>query len=146
MAEFERILVATDLSDPSLAAVRHAAKLADRLGSRLTLVYVIEDRLPPMVTAYASDTPEEILRRHREHAEAALAEFVGKHLPGREVERNVLQGVPHQEVVRLAESIGADLLIVGMHGHGFLTHALAGSTTERILHHAPCPVLVVSHK
>ena len=43
----------------------------------------------------------------------------------------------------LAREIDAGLIVMGMHGHGFLVHALAGSTTERVLHHAPCPVLVV---
>ena len=145
MPDYESILVATDLSDPSLAAVREAGALARRLGSRLILAYVMEDRLPPMVAAYASETPEAILKRHREHAEAALADFVKQHLADHEVERVVLQGVPHQEIVRLAAEHDVGLLVVGMHGHGFLAHALAGSTAERILHHAPCPVLVVSH-
>ena len=39
----------------------------------------------------------------------------------------------------------ADIIVVGMHGHGFMAHALSGSTSERVLHHAPCPVLVVPH-
>jgi len=144
MPDYELILVATDLSDPSLAAVREAAALARKLGSRLILTYVMEERLPPMVAAYASETPEVIMQRHREHAERALSECAAEHLAELDVEEVVLQGVPHQEIVKLAEEREAGLIALGMYGHGFLVHALAGSTAERVLHHAPCPVLVVS--
>ena len=61
MPDYELILVATDLSDPSLAAVREAATLARKLSSRLILTYVMEERLPPMVAAYASEPPEVIV-------------------------------------------------------------------------------------
>ena len=57
----------------------------------------------------------------------------------------ILQGTVHEEVIRLARERKVDLIVVGMHGHGFLSHALAGSTAERVLHRAPCPVLVVPH-
>jgi universal stress protein A len=143
MADYDLILVATDLSDPSLAAVRAAADLAERLGSRIVLTYVMEPRLPPMVASFAGQPEDEILERHRQHAEQELAACAKRDLPGREVELVVRKGAPHQEIVRLAIERSASMIIVGTHGHGFLTHALAGSTAERVLHHAPCPVLVV---
>jgi nucleotide-binding universal stress UspA family protein len=60
------------------------------------------------------------------------------------VEIVIGEGAPHQEIVRIAKEHDADLIVVGMHGHGFLTHALEGGTAERVLHHATCPVLVVA--
>jgi len=124
-------------------AVRHAATLADQIGSRVVLTYVMEDKLPAMILAHTTDTEEQLLDRHREHARKALVDVATDLLPGREVDCVVRQGADHEEIVALAREIDADLIVMGMHGHGFLVHALAGSTTERVLHHAPCPVLVV---
>ena len=140
---YTTILVPTDLSPPSMDAVRHAATLADRIGSRVVLTYVMEDKLPAMILAHTSETEEQLLDRHREHARKALVDVATDLLEGREVDCIVRQGADHEEIVALAREIGADLIVMGMHGHGFLVHALAGSTTERVLHHAPCPVLVV---
>ena len=142
-ALYRTILVPTDLSSPSMDAVRHAAKLADKIGSRVILTYVMDDKLPAAILAHTSDTEEQLLDRHREHARKALIDAANDLLPGREVDCVVRQGADHVEIVALAREIDSDLIVMGMHGHGFLVHALAGSTTERVLHHAPCPVLVV---
>ena len=142
-ALYRTILVPTDLSPPSMDAVRHAAKLADRVGSRVILTYVMEGKLPAMILAHTTDTEEQLMDRHREHARKALGDVAKDLLAGREVECVVRQGADHEEIVALAREVGVDLIVMGMHGHGFLVHALAGSTTERVLHHAPCPVLVV---
>jgi nucleotide-binding universal stress UspA family protein len=144
MSGYAALLVATDLSDPSTAALRHAADLADISGGELIVAYVVEDRLPPLIAAH---TPEirDLLKRHRETAARTLDDHIAEHLPGRQVEAVIRDGVVHDEILRLATERGADVIVVGMHGHGFLAHALAGSTAERILHHARCPVLVVPH-
>jgi nucleotide-binding universal stress UspA family protein len=113
---YATIVVPTDLSEPSRPAVRHAAELADRIGARIVLVYVMEDRLPAMILAHTNQSEQEILDQHRRVARASLEAMAGELLPGRDVECVVRQGA---------------------------SHALAGSTTERVLHHAPCPVLVV---
>jgi nucleotide-binding universal stress UspA family protein len=52
-------------------------------------------------------------------------------------------GVPHLEIVRAAEERHADLVVMATHGRGFFSHAFLGSTTERVIRRAPCPVLVV---
>lgn len=143
MPDYELIVVATDLSDPSRAAVRQAGKLADRLGSKLVLVYVMDPTLPPLVAALSSESESAILKRHRQHAQKAVEECAAAELSGKTVEALVLKGAAHHEIVRLARERKAAMIVVGMQGHGFLTHALAGSTAERVLHHAPCPVLVV---
>jgi len=136
------LLVPTDLSEPSLAAVRHAAVLARAFGSRVVLAYVMEDRLPA-VFAGSGRAERDLVERHRERAGTTLAETAERLLPGVDVRCVVRAGVDWREIVALAREERAGLIVMGMHGHGFLVHALAGSTTERVLHHAPCPVLVV---
>jgi nucleotide-binding universal stress UspA family protein len=55
-------------------------------------------------------------------------------------------GQPHTEIVEAARELGADLIVLSTHGHTGLTHALLGSTAEKVVRHAPCPVLVVREK
>jgi len=59
------------------------------------------------------------------------------------VQTRVLAGTPHREIVRFAEEQQADLVVMATHGRGFIVHALMGSTTERVIRHAPCPVMAV---
>jgi len=137
------IVVPTDLSEPSRQAIHHAIRLAERVGARILLLYVVEDRLPAMILAHTNQSEQEILAKHREVARGSLESLAAELAPAPPLECVVRQGASHEQIVGLAREIGADLIVMGMHGHGFLRHALAGSTTERVLHHAPCPVLVV---
>lgn len=143
MIEYRTILTTTDFSDYALAGVRRAADLAERLGSDLILVYVVDDRMSALLLAASRESPQAILDRHRKHAEKSLAAYVEQHLAGRPLEAVVLTGIPHDAVVEFARRRSVDLIVVGTHGHGFVGHVLMGSTAERILHHAPCPVMVV---
>ena len=134
MQEYKNIIVTTDLSEPALPAVHHGSSLARQLGSKIILAYVMEDRVP----GWLSETDVgKIMERHRVHANEALTRCVAEHLVGNEVETVVVEGTPHTEIVKLAEERKVDMIVMSMHGHGFLTHALAGSTAERVLHHAP---------
>ena len=55
----------------------------------------------------------------------------------------VRSGTPHTEIVGLAEELRVDLIVMATHGRGFISQAILGSTTDRVLRHAPCPVLIV---
>ena len=143
MAGYGTVLVCTDLSDPSTAALRHAAMLADATGGSLIVCYVVEDP-SPAILAHAEDV-DELLQRHRDAAGQALDKYVAQQLSGRQVEQAIREGAVHEQIVRLAREKQVDAIVVGMHGHGFLAHALMGSTAERVLHDTPCPVLVVPY-
>jgi nucleotide-binding universal stress UspA family protein len=144
MGAFETILLTTDFSDLSRRAVNPALAIADRFGSRILVLYVVEDRLPPFVDEYTGISMEEILEAHSERAHREMARFVEVNLSGRsDVETVVVAGMPSTEVVRIAEERGVGLIVMATHGRGFVSHALFGSTTERVLRRAPCPVLTV---
>ncbi|MHC4429166.1 MAG: universal stress protein, partial [Planctomycetota bacterium] len=102
MSGYGTVLVSTDLSDPSTAALRHGAALADASGGALIVTYVVDDRLPPLILAHTPDV-DKLLERHRETAGKALDDWVAKHLPGRHVETVIRQGVVHDEIVGLAK-------------------------------------------
>jgi nucleotide-binding universal stress UspA family protein len=143
MPEYNTILTTTDFSDPALLGVRHAADLAAKLECELILAYVIEERLPALILAVSPEPVAEIIEIHRKNAQKSLADYAEKHLSGTAVETVVLQGFAHVAIVELARARKADLIVLGTHGHGFMGRILMGSTTERVIHDAPCPVMVV---
>lgn len=143
MSEYANLLVTTDFSEQALPGVLEAARLGARLGSRIFLLYVVEDRLPALMTATSELDRRQLLDKHRQTAEESLQRYAREHLPGCEVERVVRVGAPVEVILETAEERKADLIVMATHGYGFVRHALFGSTTERVLHHASCPVLVV---
>lgn len=143
MADYARLLLTTDFSEAALPGAEEAAALARRLGSKIILLYVVEDRLPALLAARAEVDRRQMLDRHRLIAEENLAEYAADHLPGCDVEAVVRVGRPVEVIIETAVERKADVIVMATHGYGIVRHALFGSTTERVLHHAPCPVLVV---
>jgi nucleotide-binding universal stress UspA family protein len=137
------ILATTDFSDPSMTAVHEAVELGRRLGVPILLVYVVEDRVPPMIAAVSSESEETIVARHVETAKRHIEEWVGQQIPGGDVETRVVVGSPHVAIVALAREVDATMIVIGRRGHGLLGHTLLGSTTARVVTEADCPVLVV---
>lgn len=138
------ILLTTDFSETSARAVTAARELARRYGARIHLLHVEDDRVSPLVVEYMAVGLEGLRQRQVDHARRQLERFAARHL-GAEgaAELEVVLGVPHIEIVRVAAERGADLIVMATHGRGFFSHAIMGSTTERVLRRAPCPVLVV---
>lgn len=142
-----RILAATDLSDPSLPAVEAAADQARRSSARLTLLHVVDLRsaeigtsVPVPPGAYAPPPPEAIsaLRQWGEAGLAAASERCG--VP---TERIVDEGVPAVAILRHAEGLPADLIVLGTAGMTAVKRLLLGSVAEAVVRWAPCSVLVV---
>ncbi len=139
------ILVGVDGSAASRHAAHQALALAEQLKAKVTLLFVLET--PPVlpvgplsgyvVTAPAR-TPEDIERARRE-----LAELVAER-PGVVCERRVETG-PHaaETLCDFAGKQSVDLLVVGARGRNAGARWLLGSTSDRVVHHAPCPVMVV---
>jgi len=144
MKDLRNILVTTDLSDTSTEAIEPALALARKFDASILVAYVEEDRLPPLVVEYVAVGIDDLLERQVSPAAERLDQFVRDNLQGYDdVEVTVEVGTPHIEIVRLAEERGVDLIVMATHGRGFISHAILGSTAERVLRRAPCPVLVV---
>jgi nucleotide-binding universal stress UspA family protein len=99
----------------------------------LTVGYASDLFPVPMAEVY-----EEISGYARSELARLAEEVRGKGVTATE---RLAQGTPSAEIIRLAREEGVDLIVVGSHGRGFLDHALFGSTTERVVRKAPCPVL-----
>jgi nucleotide-binding universal stress UspA family protein len=144
MESIGTILLTTDFSETSAKAFPAARAMADRFGARISVVHVEDDRVSPLLVEYMAVGLESVRQRQVENARRQLEEFVFSHM-GRDadVDMEVSLGVPHAEIVRLASERDVDLIVMATHGRGFISHAMMGSTTERVLRRAPCPVLVV---
>jgi len=138
-----RILLATDGSPSSERATHEAVELAQATGWPLTIVTVWH--LPATGLAYEPLTAvteiEDVAReRARQALEAAAATARSA---GLEPELRLLEGLPADEICAVAAQRAATLVVVGAHGWGPVRRLLFGSVSEAVLHHAPCPVLVV---
>ncbi|MBI4508899.1 MAG: universal stress protein [Deltaproteobacteria bacterium] len=149
---YQRILVATDLTDASRAAVGTALELARTLGGKVTALHVTE---PPYDTRrwfLPLDSREraffqQIIDREREAAERLLNEQVKEADPAHHdtsgVSSLVRSGIPSELIVQTAVEEGVGLIVMGTHGRTGLKHALLGSIAERVVRTSPCPVLTV---
>lgn len=137
-----RILVAVDFSPPSRKAVAAAVELAKRFAAKLALVHVTGPKGRP--GSYGAFEMAGMTSDPRRPARVKLAEFAEKEVPADiELARLVESGLAYKEISAAASSWDADLVLIATHGYTGLAHAVLGSTAERVVRHAPCPVLVV---
>lgn len=145
MITLNKILVPTDLSEFSQHALRYGCELAHRFSAELHLLNVAQD-IVAMVPepGMAFPAPGEYMQELREASARALQELPDPTwLRGVKVSRDVRVGTPFVEIVRYAREAGIDLIVIGTHGRSGLAHVLLGSTAEKVVRKAPCPVLTV---
>jgi len=141
---FTKLLLPTDFSDCSAEAARAARLIADRFGSRLILLHVLDEpaALDPM---FRGDVPLEMLRsRMEQFAQESMDAFIAAHFSGFEnFDTMLTAGIPYREIIKKAREISAGLIVIGTHGRTGVEHVLFGSTAEKVVRLAPCPVLSV---
>jgi nucleotide-binding universal stress UspA family protein len=145
MITLTTILVATDFSEPSAAALRYGRALAGHFKSILHVVHVV-GTIPSAFNgpeAYVVSVPD--LQQQAE--DAARKELEALLIDNDELPpiRRVLitSNVPAAAIVDYAKQKHVGLIVAGTHGRGAVAHALIGSVAERIVRTAPCPVLTV---
>lgn len=140
----KRILVPTDFSDPSAEALATAMTLAQGAGATLDLVHVAVEAsfaLPPPIDV--ATVPIDMSKVMERVADGLRAEENRVVAAGLRCETAMLVGRPDAEIVARASATGAELIVMGTHGRSGLAHALLGSIAERVVQHAPCPVLIM---
>ena len=138
--EYKKIMLAVDLTEESKPVAERALALVEAFCAERHLVHVIE----PLSLAYGGDVPMDlssVQEQIQEQAKSHLGEFAaGMEVPAER--QHLIFGRPESEIQRVADEIGADLIVVGSHGrHGLAL--LLGSTANGVLHGAMCDVLAV---
>jgi nucleotide-binding universal stress UspA family protein len=137
---FQNVLALTDGSEFSRKALRYAVEICHRFGARLYLLTVIE-KPPSFVTG-------EVSREILEATEDALRSELGTcsiycETSGLSCHAEVRKGHAFEEIIRYAEEIDADLIVMSTHGRTGLPHVLLGSVAGKVVRHAPCPVMTI---
>lgn len=139
----KRIVVATDFSGRAAGAERRAMDLARDLGAELILLHVASEAPLYGETLYTARL-RGLFEGQRRWASDALATRAADLTAAGVKARSVVRtGVAWEEIVRLAGEEQADMIVVGTHGRTGLNRVMLGSVTERVVRHAPCPVLTV---
>jgi universal stress protein A len=145
---YDRILVPIDFSEHSKKTVSYATGFALKHDSTIYLLHVFQ--IPDyVVTPYArrrqdSAEVQSQVDAAEQEARETLETFAQELLNGGvKVQPYLRIGYPFDEIVLMANHFDVDLIVIGSHGRGAISRLLVGSTAERVVEHAPCPVLVV---
>ena len=147
--QLKKLLVPTDFSENSKKALVYAVRLAHRNNSSLILFHVFEP--PEFVRQLPEDYSYESNDETRKQFDTAMRrsterlEMLSEAVKGSKVKIETSQrlGTPYEEIVKVAKEREVDLIVIATHGYTGLKHFLLGSTAERVVRLAPCPVLVV---
>lgn len=147
-----KVILATDGSEFSTAAVKKCCELFGSMPDlEIKIVSVFEEDYalaaePFAISAELYREVSEAAERQAGYSCAAAADIVRDYCANAipKLTHEVVKGNVEQEVVEIAESWDADLIVVGSHGRGFWGRLL-GSVSDAVVHHAPCSVLVVRH-
>jgi len=142
--QIKKVLVPTDFSDSARHAFGYGVSFAREYDAELILLHVVQN----LTVGYASDLfpvpMAEVFQEISGYAKAELDKLAEEaKQKGAVVTQLVVQGKPSAEIVRHAAENAVDIIVLGTHGKGMLDQALFGSTTERVMRRAPCPVLTV---
>jgi nucleotide-binding universal stress UspA family protein len=142
--EIKTILYAIDFSEGARAAMDHAIMFARDYRAKLILLHILQDISIADWYVPSSLSMGELMEDMEKNAweemrtwEAEIASKVNN------VEVIVIRGVPFVEIIRTARSKNADMVVIGTHGRTGIDHMLFGSTAEKVVRKAPCPVLTV---
>ena len=141
---FRRILWPTDFSELAKGALPHAVGLAADAGAELVMLHVVTPPPPYSMPEIAGEVWTEMLQKQRAAAEKelhGLAEQVKG--PNIQIRTVLAEGAPFDQILRTAERLRCDVIVIATHGHTGLAHAIIGSVAENVVRRAPCPVLTV---
>jgi nucleotide-binding universal stress UspA family protein len=145
MIKIAKILHPTDFSEPSKLALEYAAALAKKFDAELEILHIMFDETQVVSFYLPQVTMQSLSADIETGSEKQLTEFIESQpsLKGVKYTKQLIKGTPFIEINKRAEQIGADMIVLGTHGRTGLDHVLFGSTAEKVVRKAPCPVFTV---
>jgi nucleotide-binding universal stress UspA family protein len=140
----KKILVGCDFSPDSVQAFNHALSLAQEFQAELHLANVIEPPAQPNLMKDHTSAIDKIQGDYRNLITQKLKEMVPEEARNWcTPQTSILEGQPDEALAKYAESNDVDMIVMGIRGHGLVKTLFLGSTTDRVVRRAPCPVLSV---
>ena len=140
----QRILVPIDFSEHSKNALRHAISYAKQFDAELLLMYVVEPTVNAADLSFGQVALPSNEKELRQRGKTGLEDLAKKQVGKRARVRTIIRtGKPFVEIINVAREEKIDLVIIATHGHSGVEALLFGSTTEKVVRKAHCPVLVV---
>lgn len=144
MSPFDTILFATDFSENSDHAFDYAYTLARNFNARLIVIHVINEPVDLRGFYVPHISFEKLEKEIEEGAEKMMDTFCHARMPDfTNYETVIAAGVPYEEILKKAADEKASLIVLGTQGRSGIDHFLFGSTAERVVRKAPCPVMTV---
>ena len=144
MKNVEAILFPTDFSEGSFHALPYAVDLAKHYNAKLYMLHIVYDVFKATDSHIPHISADELYKEISEWANKEIDTCCIEEIRGLpNVKKVVLQGIPFDEIVKFAEKEKIDLIIMGTYGKKGLERFIFGSTAERVVRNAPCPVMTV---
>ncbi|GBE37109.1 stress response protein NhaX [bacterium BMS3Bbin07] len=145
--EIKKILFPTDFMEGTVQAIPYAVDLAKKYGARLYIIHVIHEVTRATGLYVPHIAVDELYKSMQAEAEKEITRVYLEELRGfGDVEYKVLTGIPYEEIINFAENNAMNMIVMGTHGRKGLDRLFFGSTAEKVVKGAHCPVLTVRAK
>lgn len=142
--KINKILVPIDFSDYSKAALRYAVNFAKLFNAEIILIYVVEPVIYPPDFSMGQIAIPTVTTEFDDRAKEELKKLAKNEIPSQTNVQTILKtGKPFVEIIDTAAELDVDMIIIATHGHSGVEHILFGSTAEKVVRKAPCPVLTI---
>jgi nucleotide-binding universal stress UspA family protein len=140
----KKVLVPIDFSDYSKSALKYAVNFAKSFSADITLVYVVEPIIYPPDFSMGQIAIPTVSTEWDERAQEELDKLAKTEISKDVKVKSIIKtGKPFVEIIETAKEEEIDLIIIATHGHSGVEHILFGSTAEKVVRKAPCPVLTL---
>lgn len=140
----EKILFPTDFSEGSFHALPYAADLSKHYNAKLYILHIVYDVFKATDSHIPHVSADELYREISDWAKKEIDSCCVEEIRGlSKVEKLIQQGIPHEEIINFAAKEKIDMIIMGTYGKKGIERFIFGSTAEKVVRNAPCPVMTV---